>query len=197
MVPIAVASEKRSTIFPEVPTLKEKGWDVVMVQWRSVLAPKGTPAERIGILAEAFQKAMAADSWKTSARLTSGNSLRARTKASSRSSTSWDCASATSCHATHFAAPPATVADWICCVFRAGGALFSPGPAAPCFLARIRLPEPGELSPDLRPREDPPYSASHGSLGNSVRPPLRLLRQQRGDHADGPEGRSGESERVH
>jgi putative tricarboxylic transport membrane protein len=65
MIPIAVASEKRSAIFPEVPTLKEKGWDVVMVQWRSVLAPKGTPADRIGMLADAFRKAMAADAWKT------------------------------------------------------------------------------------------------------------------------------------
>ena len=65
MVPIAVASEKRSSIFPDVPTLKEKGWDVVMVQWRSVLAPKGTPADRIGMLADAFRKAMAADAWKT------------------------------------------------------------------------------------------------------------------------------------
>ncbi len=65
MVPLAVASDKRSPIFPEVATLREKGWDVVMVQWRSVLAPKGTPAARVAALAEAFQKAMAADSWKT------------------------------------------------------------------------------------------------------------------------------------
>ncbi len=65
MVPLAVASEKRSPIFPDVPTLREKGWDVVMVQWRSVLAPKGTPAPRVAALAEAFQKAMAAESWKT------------------------------------------------------------------------------------------------------------------------------------
>ena len=36
-----------------------------MVQWRSVLAPKGTPADRIGMLADAFRKAMAADAWKT------------------------------------------------------------------------------------------------------------------------------------
>jgi tripartite-type tricarboxylate transporter receptor subunit TctC len=65
MVPLAVASEKRSSIFPDVPTLKEKGADVVMVQWRSVLAPKGTPAPRVALLAESFQKALAADSWKT------------------------------------------------------------------------------------------------------------------------------------
>ena len=65
MVPVAVASEKRSPIFPDVPTLKEKGWNVVMVQWRSILAPKGTPAARVKLLTEAFQKAMAAESWKT------------------------------------------------------------------------------------------------------------------------------------
>jgi putative tricarboxylic transport membrane protein len=65
MVPLAVASEKRSPIFPDVPTLREKGWDVVMVQWRGVLAPKATPPARVAVLAEAFQKAMAAESWKT------------------------------------------------------------------------------------------------------------------------------------
>ncbi|HEV8662571.1 MAG TPA: tripartite tricarboxylate transporter substrate binding protein [Candidatus Methylomirabilis sp.] len=65
MVPVAVASEKRSPIFPDVPTLKEKGWNVVMVQWRSVLAPKGTPAPRVAALAAALQKAMGAEAWKT------------------------------------------------------------------------------------------------------------------------------------
>ncbi|MGH7263971.1 MAG: Bug family tripartite tricarboxylate transporter substrate binding protein [Candidatus Rokuibacteriota bacterium] len=65
MVPIAVASEKRSAIFPNVPTLKEKGWDVTMVQWRGVLAPKGTPAARLAVLSQAFQKALDAESWKT------------------------------------------------------------------------------------------------------------------------------------
>jgi tripartite-type tricarboxylate transporter receptor subunit TctC len=65
MIPVAVASDKRSPIFPDVPTLKEKGWDVVLVQWRSVIAPKGTPAARISLLAEAFQKAMSVESWKT------------------------------------------------------------------------------------------------------------------------------------
>jgi tripartite-type tricarboxylate transporter receptor subunit TctC len=64
MVPVAVASDRRSPIFPEVPTLREKGWDVVMVQWRSVLAPKGTPPARVARLAEAFQKAMGSESWK-------------------------------------------------------------------------------------------------------------------------------------
>ncbi|MGH7418199.1 MAG: Bug family tripartite tricarboxylate transporter substrate binding protein [Candidatus Rokuibacteriota bacterium] len=65
MVPLAVASEKRSPIFPNVATLKESGADVVMVQWRSVLAPKETPSDRVAALAQAFRKAMDAESWKT------------------------------------------------------------------------------------------------------------------------------------
>jgi len=64
MVPFVVASEGRSAIFPNVPTLKEKGWDVVYAQWRSVLAPAGTPPSRIATLTVAFQKALASDSWK-------------------------------------------------------------------------------------------------------------------------------------
>jgi tripartite-type tricarboxylate transporter receptor subunit TctC len=64
MFPIAVASERRSPIYPDVPTLKEKGWDVVLTQWRGVLAPKGTPPDRVRLLAEAFQKALGSDSWK-------------------------------------------------------------------------------------------------------------------------------------
>jgi putative tricarboxylic transport membrane protein len=64
MVPFAVASEVRSSIFPNVPTLKEKGADVVYAQWRSVLAPAGTPPSRIATLTVAFQKALATDSWK-------------------------------------------------------------------------------------------------------------------------------------
>ncbi len=64
MVPFVVASERRSSIFPNVPTLKEKGWDVVFAQWRSVFAPPGVPPSRIAVLTTAFQKALAADSWK-------------------------------------------------------------------------------------------------------------------------------------
>ncbi|MGQ0571019.1 MAG: Bug family tripartite tricarboxylate transporter substrate binding protein [Armatimonadota bacterium] len=64
MKPFAVASERRSVIFPDVPTLKEKGWDVVYTQWRSVLAPQGVPPSRVAMLTIAFQKALASGSWK-------------------------------------------------------------------------------------------------------------------------------------
>ena len=64
MVPFVVASEQRSTIFPNVPTLKEKGYDVVFAQWRSVLAPSGIPPSRIATLAVALRRALATDAWK-------------------------------------------------------------------------------------------------------------------------------------
>jgi len=64
MIPFLVASERRSSIFPNVPTMKEKGWDLVYAQWRSVLAPAGTPPSRIATLTVALQKALASDSWK-------------------------------------------------------------------------------------------------------------------------------------
>ena len=64
MVPFVVASEKRSAIFPNVPTLKEKGSDVVYAQWRSVLAPAGTQPSRIATLTVALQKALSTESWK-------------------------------------------------------------------------------------------------------------------------------------
>jgi putative tricarboxylic transport membrane protein len=63
VAPIAVASEARSPIAPNVPTLKEKGWDVVLIEWRGIMAPKGTPQDRIQTLADAFQKALMTDSW--------------------------------------------------------------------------------------------------------------------------------------
>lgn len=64
MVPFAVASDKRSPIFSNVPTFKEKGWNVVFAQWRSVLAPSGTPPSRVAALAVAFRKALTTDAWK-------------------------------------------------------------------------------------------------------------------------------------
>ncbi|MDR7483657.1 MAG: tripartite tricarboxylate transporter substrate-binding protein [Armatimonadota bacterium] len=64
IVPFAVANERRSPIFPQVPTVKKKGWEVVYARWRSVLAPAGVPPSRIEVLTVAFQKALDADAWK-------------------------------------------------------------------------------------------------------------------------------------
>ena len=194
MVPLAVASEKRSAIFPNVPTLKEKGWDVVMVQWRSVLAPKGTPRRRVALLAEAFQKAMATDSWKT---------FNESTKAidavpGSRRLPHIPRRRGSSLREDHRPAGPpeevgprhAGLPDRLRRVVRPGRALLPAGAAAVRGLARVLLPEPGQLPPDLRPGADPPRPVAGRALGGPLRAPLGLLRQHRRDHAHGEEGRA-------
>jgi putative tricarboxylic transport membrane protein len=54
---IASMSEKRLSILPEVPTLKEKGYDVTFGTWRGVAVKKGTDPEIIKTLEELFYKA--------------------------------------------------------------------------------------------------------------------------------------------
>jgi tripartite-type tricarboxylate transporter receptor subunit TctC len=62
MIPLAVASEERGSQ-PDVPTLTESGWDVVLQQWRGVFAPKDTPDEVIQILADGFEAALDEQPW--------------------------------------------------------------------------------------------------------------------------------------
>lgn len=47
---LAVMAERRVTNFPDVPTLREKGHDVVIGAWRGLIAPKGTPSAAIDAL---------------------------------------------------------------------------------------------------------------------------------------------------
>ena len=55
---LAIASEKRMEVLPDVPTFKEQGYDVVEGAYRGVAAPPGTPDEIVKILADAFDKVM-------------------------------------------------------------------------------------------------------------------------------------------
>jgi len=55
---IALFSEKRFEMFPDVPTVKEQGLNFTMGMWRGVAAPKGTPPEAIRKLHDAFKKGM-------------------------------------------------------------------------------------------------------------------------------------------
>lgn len=52
---IAIASEKRVSNLPDVPTFKEQGVDLLYGAWRGVAAPKGTPKEIINKLHEALK----------------------------------------------------------------------------------------------------------------------------------------------
>jgi tripartite-type tricarboxylate transporter receptor subunit TctC len=55
---IALFSEKRFEMFPDVKTVKEQGIDFVMGQWRGLVSPKGTPPDVVNILHDAFKKGM-------------------------------------------------------------------------------------------------------------------------------------------
>jgi tripartite-type tricarboxylate transporter receptor subunit TctC len=50
---VAVAGEKRSPMFPDVPTFKEQGVDLVASPWYALFAPAGTPPDVIQKLARA------------------------------------------------------------------------------------------------------------------------------------------------
>ena len=53
---LAVTDTKRHRDFPNVPTVKEEGFDMVFTMWRSVLAPKGTPQSILEKLEATFRK---------------------------------------------------------------------------------------------------------------------------------------------
>jgi tripartite-type tricarboxylate transporter receptor subunit TctC len=55
---LAVMSDKRSAILPDVPTLKEKGIDLSIGTWRAIGAPAGTPDAAVKFLADGFAKGM-------------------------------------------------------------------------------------------------------------------------------------------
>ena len=55
----------RSSAMPDVPTMKELGYDVEFSLWVGVFAPKGTPAPVVKTLGETIKKAAETDLFKT------------------------------------------------------------------------------------------------------------------------------------
>lgn len=55
---LAIASDERHPDFPDVPTLKERGIDVVMGNYSGFVAPKGVTKEQIKVLEEGIGEAM-------------------------------------------------------------------------------------------------------------------------------------------
>jgi tripartite-type tricarboxylate transporter receptor subunit TctC len=62
--PLVIFAERRHPAFPDVPASKELGLDITLPQFRSIVAKKGTPPERVQVLADAFKKAMDTPQWK-------------------------------------------------------------------------------------------------------------------------------------
>ncbi|MCX5911502.1 MAG: tripartite tricarboxylate transporter substrate-binding protein, partial [Deltaproteobacteria bacterium] len=62
--PVIIFAHKRHPAFPDLPCSAELGYDITLPQFRSIVAKKGVPAERISVLADAFKKAMETPEWK-------------------------------------------------------------------------------------------------------------------------------------
>lgn len=55
---LAIMDSKRPEAYPNIPTMKECGYDVEFGTWRGIGLPKGVPAEIRAVLFDAFTKAM-------------------------------------------------------------------------------------------------------------------------------------------
>ena len=55
---LAIASAERHPDYPDVPTLREKGYDIVLGNYSGFVAPKGTSAEQVKALDEAIGKCL-------------------------------------------------------------------------------------------------------------------------------------------
>lgn len=68
---LAITSDDRLSLFPDTPTFKEKGYDLVLSIDRGVAVPPGTPTETIAALEKAFM-AIATDPTVIEAQLKEG-----------------------------------------------------------------------------------------------------------------------------
>jgi tripartite-type tricarboxylate transporter receptor subunit TctC len=62
---LALFDSKRSKSLPDVPTMKELGYDLQYYLWVGIFAPKATPAAIVSTLNIAIEKATGADQFKT------------------------------------------------------------------------------------------------------------------------------------
>lgn len=60
---LGVTLPKRSKFLPDVPTMKEQGYDVDASIWRGVMVKKGTPQEAVDVLTKAMDKITASKEW--------------------------------------------------------------------------------------------------------------------------------------
>jgi tripartite-type tricarboxylate transporter receptor subunit TctC len=61
---LAVSAQQRLEDLPDVPTYRERGWDVVRFQWRGLIARAGTPAPIVERLAAAVQRVQQGPEWR-------------------------------------------------------------------------------------------------------------------------------------
>lgn len=63
--PLAMFGDKRSKALPDVPTMKELGYNIEYYLWVGMFAPKGTPDKVVAYLRGALDKAAHSDTFKT------------------------------------------------------------------------------------------------------------------------------------
>ncbi|MEM6758256.1 MAG: tripartite tricarboxylate transporter substrate binding protein [Pseudomonadota bacterium] len=63
--PIVAFTPERLDVFPDVPTARELGHDIVYWMQRSFVAPKDMPAEAVAYYTEMFEKLAATKEWQT------------------------------------------------------------------------------------------------------------------------------------
>ena len=61
---LGVMTEERSSIYPDVPTFKELGHDLVIRAWASLVAPKDTPEEILTQLRDAAKTTCESNEFK-------------------------------------------------------------------------------------------------------------------------------------
>ncbi len=62
---LAILDEERSEFNPEIPSIKEAGYEVYISQWMPLVAPKGLPGEVLAKLADSLAKVCKSDSFKS------------------------------------------------------------------------------------------------------------------------------------
>jgi tripartite-type tricarboxylate transporter receptor subunit TctC len=62
--PLALFGATRSSALPDVPTMRELGYDIEYYLWVGAFAPKGTPAAVVNYLRDAFNKASHTEQFK-------------------------------------------------------------------------------------------------------------------------------------
>lgn len=61
---LAIASEERNPNFPDVPTLKELGYGIVVENMKGWIGPAGLPEDVVKFHHDCFQKAMSSPTWQ-------------------------------------------------------------------------------------------------------------------------------------
>jgi putative tricarboxylic transport membrane protein len=65
MRPVAVTTAKRLLSLPDVPTLRELGHDIELIQMRALVMPKDVPQEAVKYWVDVLRKVSESDEWRT------------------------------------------------------------------------------------------------------------------------------------